>query len=769
MQSRYRSHHVISYAGRYKDRRKNMPGFFRNALFALTLALAATSPLINATPATTIDTPVFSEPVQLSLISETSTLQPGRPTWVALHLKIDDSWHAYWKNPGDAGMAPVVIWNLPEGFEAGPLVWPTPQRFTVGAVTGFGYENDLIFLAQITPPASYDGTTAQIGADVRWIVCNDSTCLPGDSQASATIQMKNEVPQEDSSHLDLFSSVRTKTPAKHASLKASRSQGLIELSIDNLPVDPKEIHEADFIPETPGAIANSIPTLAQTTHSIALVLEEESPESNLKGILIVKTKDQTLSYAVDTPIISSATPLEIASTMPQASVGAKSVARDYAAPEQTAGDSSFEFKGGFLLALLFAFAGGMILNLMPCVLPVISFKVLGFVKMAGQSRSLIFKHGAAFSLGVLLSFWALASVLLILQAYGRSVGWGFQLQEPIFVAILAALLFIFGLSLFGLFEIGASIMTAAGQAQQSTKNRNELVGSFFSGILATAVATPCTGPFLGSAVGFAVTLPPVQALTIFTSLGLGMSFPYLLLAAFPALLKFMPKPGQWMVTFKELMGFLMMASVIWLVWVFTAQTSSFSVILLLGAFFFLAIGCWIYGRWATPIKEKLTRTSATLATLLFFGIGCYTIALSTSTWAEAMGGGSVSVAKSTGGEIADAWEEFNPERVAELRAKGIPVFIDFTAKWCLICQTNHLVLSKDDISEKFNEKGVVKMKADWTKRDDTIAAELRKFGRNSVPLYVLYDSDSASEPQILPQVLTPDSIHEALEKLETPL
>lgn len=734
---------------------------FRTVLITFALAFATTAPIYgdNSAPITQ-ELAAPDDPIQVSLLSETQSLQPGSPTWVALHIKIDDSWHAYWKNPGDAGMAPVVMWNLPEGFEVGPLVWPTPQRFTLGSATGFGYENDLTFLAQITPPASFDGNTAQIGADVRWIVCNDSTCLPGESQVTATFPLSSNTPTPDPANEAFFATTRSKTPAQHETATANRDDGLVVLSFQGLPVSADKIVNADFIPEEPGTINHGVPALLEKDDNggVSLVLEDSGTASNLKGVLVVHTANEKLSFAINAPINSSGESEQVAIASPHADDELTLAAFDLPIEE-------IEFEGGVLLALLFAFVGGLLLNMMPCVLPVISFKVLGFVKMAGQSRSLILKHGISFSIGVLLSFWALASMLLILQAYGRSVGWGFQLQEPLFVAILAAMLFIFGLSLFGLFEIGATIMSAAGQAEHTGKNRNALVGSFLSGVLATAVATPCTGPFLGSAVGFAVTLPAIQALAIFTSLGIGMSSPYLVLAAFPSLLKFMPKPGQWMVTFKELMGFLMMASVIWLVWVFVAQTNSFSLILLLAAFFILAVGCWIYGRWAAPHKEKITRTTAIIATLLIFAAGCYTIALSTSTWADAMGGGTTAVEHNA---VADEWEDFNPQRVAELRAKGIPVFIDFTAKWCLICQTNHMVLTGNDVSKQFNKLGVVKMKADWTKRDDTIAKELKKFGRNSVPLYVLYDG-SAAEPQILPQVLTPDTVIDALKQVETTL
>jgi thiol:disulfide interchange protein DsbD len=422
-----------------------------------------------------------------------------------------------------------------------------------------------------------------------------------------------------------------------------------------------------------------------------------------------------------------------------------------------------EFEGGLGLALVLAFVGGMILNLMPCVLPVISFKVLSFVKMAGQSRKLVFTHGLTFTLGVLLSFWVLTAALLVLQAYGRSVGWGFQLQEPLFVAILAAILLVFGLSLFGVFEFGTSLIAMAGQAQQSaTAKRSGLFGSFMSGILATAVATPCTGPFLGSAVGFAMTLPPALTMLVFTSLGLGMSLPYLLLATFPSTLRFLPKPGQWMVTFKELMGFFMLATVLWLVWVFGAQTSTFALFLLLAGFFFLALGSWVYGKWS--MQRKTIRLIAYGLTIACFATGGYAIFNAVSPWAAQMDSSSATK-QVANHSAADAWEEFSPERLAELQKQGTPVFIDFTAKWCLICQANHLVLTTSEVTQQFEKLGVVKMKADWTKNDPVITAELRKHGRSGVPLYLLYGTDPKAAPKILPQVLTPEIVLEELKNI----
>lgn len=702
----------------------------------------------------------FDNPVTFSLVAEEESIQPGRPFWVAIHLDIEDNWHTYWKNPGDAGMPLAVNWTLPEGFEASPLVWPTPKRFDVASAVGFGYEEEVTLLTQITPPSSYSEKMASIAVEARWVVCSDMTCLPGDGQQILIIPVKAEEPAKASAAQTLFEQARLLVPKKHEAVTAKRKNDLIEIAfVDSL----QHVRDAEFFPEHKKAMNVTVPSLLQPpagkSEKYVLVMQELSAQEKLKGVLVLHTEAGDESYEVDVPISPAQGESEVSMV-----IGAEtkfSQSQHVTTPHSS--HHSFEFEGGVAMAIVFAFLGGMILNLMPCVLPVVSFKVLGFVKLAGESRKLIFQHGIAFSVGVLLSFWALAALLLILQAYGRSVGWGFQLQEPLFVAVLAAFLFIFGLSLFGVFEFGTSIMSAAGDVQHKTQQRSQLASSFVSGILATAVATPCTGPFLGSAVGFAVTLPAYQAMLIFTALGLGMAFPYLALAAFPALLRFMPKPGPWMATFKELMGFLMMASVVWLVWVFSAQTSSLSVSLLLAGFFLFSCASWVYGRLATPLRKRWVRMIGTTLALVFFGMGGYTLKLSTSPWAESVG--STTSAKQGNTEIADVWEEFSPERVAELREQGIPVFIDFTAKWCLICQTNHLVLSGEDVSDVFVKKGVVRMKADWTKQDEVIAAELRKFGRNSVPLYVLYDSDIESEPQILPQVLTPDAVLESLQQL----
>lgn len=712
----------------------------------------------NPTLATSITSPA-ADPVTIELLNQEDTVLPGKSFWIAIRLNIDNGWHAYWKNPGDAGMAPVITWNLPKDFQVTSLLWPTPKRFVLGSTNSFGYEKAVILLAEISPPSSYAEKSVTIGADVRWVVCSDTTCLPGESETTFSLPVSKKAPTSNPRTADLFRMARSQIPQKADSIQALRKQDLIEIAFTHS-TRSDVVQRADFFPEERKTIDYAVPTLLQRTpeipHHYTILLKEASPVSSLKGILVLQTSAGDEAYDVNIPILpNSNEDTMVSMTVPH---GVAEI------EDSSTRQSNSDFQGGLILALVLAFFGGLLLNLMPCVLPVISLKVLSFVKLANQSRKLIFQHGLAFSLGILISFWVLAGLLLILQAYGNSVGWGFQLQEPLFVAALAALLFVFALSLFGLFEMGTSLMAAAGQAQHASSKSHQMLASFFSGVLATVVATPCTGPFLGTAVGFAVTLPSIQALMIFTFLGLGMSLPYLLLAAFPALLHFIPKPGAWMGIFKELMGFLMLAAVVWLIWVFSAQTNGLAVSLLLGGFFFLALAGWVYGRWGTPIHRQLTRSVAMLIALALFSCGSYTIVTASSSWIETLGAVS-SPQKMNEVGAAGAWEEFSPERVAALRKQGIPVFIDFTAKWCLICQANHLILSAEEVAKQFVKQGVVKMKADWTKSDRIITEELRKFGRNSVPLYVLYGADN-EEARILPQILTSDVVLTALRELE---
>ncbi|MGD8778077.1 MAG: thioredoxin family protein [Ignavibacteria bacterium] len=400
-------------------------------------------------------------------------------------------------------------------------------------------------------------------------------------------------------------------------------------------------------------------------------------------------------------------------------------------------------------AIAFAFLGGIILNLMPCVLPVLSLKIMGIIEQAGEAPREKLKHGLLFTFGVLVSFWILAGLLLVLRAGGEQLGWGFQLQSPGFVIVLSIFLFLFGLSMFGVFEIGTTL-TAVGQGK---KNRSAYMGSFTSGVLATVVATPCTAPFMGSALGFALSQPAYVSLLVFTILGLGMAAPYLVLTSIPKLLRFIPKPGAWMETMKQFMGFLLMATVLWLLWVLSLQTGSEGVIILLASLILISISGWIYGRWGNIAKEiKVRRTAQVAAALILI------VALSFS-----LKNIEAKTSETTGIYIQGTieWQQFSPELVEELRLENKPVFIDFTAAWCLSCQVNEEVaFGSEEVQKAFAEKGIVTLKADWTNKDETITKALAEFGRNSVPLYVYYAP--GEEVKILPEIITAGIVLEYL-------
>lgn len=703
-------------------------------------------------------------PVKATLIAEESTIQAGRPFWVALHLQLEEGWHVYWKNPGDAGLPLKVQWKLPNGFHATSLLWPFPEKLTLDDLVGYGYHSEVVLLTEVTPPSDLTANSEiTLDTEVKWLVCSTTACLPGSAPLKLKIKTSSETPEIDQKAAALFQSAREKMPKSGEQIKTVQKEGIIQVKVPHL--DDDAIAGISFFPEDNETVDQKFePVVSQDKSSkkgylISLKGGEEigAKVKNLKGVLVIHTKKDNGSYAIDidTPILEeNDAPL----------IGYAEVKKEFGSSRGVhAVPAGSTFEGGVALALLFAFLGGIILNLMPCVLPVISLKVMSFVKMAGQKRSLTIKHSLLFSFGVIISFWVLASLMLMLRSYGQAVGWGFQLQEPLFVAALAALLFVLALGLFGVFEWGLSVASWAGQTEaDKAKGSSSYTASFLSGVMATAVATPCTGPFLGSAVGFAVSLPVFQALLIFTALGVGMALPYLLLAMFPVLLRFIPKPGPWMKTFKELMGFLLMATVLWLLWVFSAQTNSMSLVCLLGAFLILALASWVYGIGSGPMVSKKKRLLAYAMIAILVVASVQIALLPKATWAEDNTAGAVSKKGEWSG-----WENFSPERVAQLQKEGTPYIIDFTAKWCLICQANHLVLASPQVTKKMDEAGVVRLKADWTKNDPVITAELNKMGRNSVPLYVFHGGDSNKEPVILPQVLTPDSILPHLESLDT--
>jgi thiol:disulfide interchange protein/DsbC/DsbD-like thiol-disulfide interchange protein len=685
--------------------------------------------------------PVRDKHVAAELIAETTHVQPGQPFWLAIKLTMDPHWHTYWRNPGDSGLGTTVDWELPEGYAADPLIWPHPERIASGPLVSYGYENEVALLALITPPAAETATSLAIRAKAAWLMCEE-VCIPGNATLALTIPVRDAAPSADARWTALFANHRAQVPASEVGWTARADVTDKEVVLTLTPGTPSQrgAWSAEFFPYADDVIDHAA---EQRLMAVGNSFELRMPRSTLS-----KTNPATLNGILvrkDGWREDGSTPAwEIS-----AAVGAPTTTAPTAAPATPTRSMSFP------LALLFAFAGGLILNLMPCVFPVISIKILGFVEQAGESRARLFSHGLVFSLGVLVCFWGLAGTLMALRASGSEIGWGFQLQQPVVVIVLAAVFFVLGLSLFGIFEIGLSL-TSAGAGVQS---KSGYIGSFFSGLLATVVATPCTAPFMGAALGYALALPTFSALLIFTMLGLGMALPYLVLSASPGLIQRIPRPGPWMETLKQFMGFLMMATVVWLAWVLSLQSGSGAIIALMGGFVGLGMAAWILGRWAALHRAPGTRW---VARFLALTLAIVSMRPATQAAREGRSEGADAAVVTEGGVT---WEVWSPERVTELRAAGKTVFVDFTAAWCLTCQVNKRVaLHQREVEAAFLEKGVVTLKADWTDRNETIARALSDFGRSGVPLYVLYGS--AAEPVLLPEVLTPGVVLEALNQLQ---
>lgn len=682
--------------------------------------------------------PVRDKHVTAELVAEHTSYQPGRPFWVGLRLVMDPHWHTYWRNAGDSGMGTTLDWELPEGFQAGPLQWPYPRPIPSGPLVSYGYENEVLLLTQITPPADGPPGDVLLKAKAAWLMCEE-VCIPGQANLELKLPGRPDEPAADSAWTGAFAQARAALPVTEVGWQAKAIYADKEIVLNLTPGPASKGGEAGvlFFPYADDVIDHAAPQKL-TTNGAAIELRvsrssiRAEPPDRIRGVLVRSDGWQpdgsAPAWEIDVPVEGTASPSAAAAgTEKPMSLG---------------------------WALLFAFAGGLILNLMPCVFPVISIKILGFVEQAGESRARLFTHGLVFALGVLVCFWVLAGTLMALRAGGSEIGWGFQLQQPLVVVALAAVFFLLSLSLFGVFEIGLSL-TSAGANAQSQKG---YAGSFFSGLLATIVATPCTAPFMGAALGYALALPTLSALLIFTLLGLGMSLPYLVLSASPGLIRRIPRPGPWMESLKQFMGFLMMATVVWLAWVLSVQTSSGTVIALLGALVGLGLAAWILGRWGALHRRTGTRWTARLLALVLALAVLQPVVQLARTPAT-----SGDFAVVTEGGVT--WEPWSPERVAELRAAGTPVFVDFTAAWCLTCQVNKRVaLHQREVEAAFTAKGVATLKADWTDRNETIARGLAEFGRSGVPLYVLYPP--GAEPRLLPEVLTPGLVLNALDQLK---
>lgn len=731
----------------------------------------------------------FSEPTAVTarLIADVDAIAPGQSFTLGLHLELEGDWHVYWENPEGPGF-PVSVqqWSAPAGFEFGEIMWPAPKLFEFESLSQFGYGDQVTLLFEVTAPDNLEpGSTITISNLAEWLACEEQ-CIPGEAEVSLSLPVRAE-PGKTSEQAQLIEAARGDVASVPFGweVQAQARDGGYQLIL-TAPNDLSEdvLEELYFFSREQYAVDPAAPQPAKTegrTLTIDLTqrtkdgfgfdIERDAPVSRLDGILSTKAAfigddgGQTRALEINTEIQGT---VQI-DTGPRS--GNISEDADASSAASGSGANSNDNKAannevlGLWLTLGAAFIGGLILNLMPCVFPVLSIKILGFVKQAGENPAMVRRHGYAFGVGVLISFWALAGLMLIIKqaaisaGTGDAVSWGFQMQNPAFILAMTVLVFLIGLNLAGVFEIGVGL---TGLGQKATAGTDGYTKSFLTGALATLIATPCTGPFMGAALGATLNMPPWQAMIVFTSLGIGMALPYVLLSCFPALLGYLPKPGPWMESFKQAMSFPMFATMGWLVYIYAGLVDE-SLVLHLG-FGLSAIGAaaWAYGRWSTPIHNQRTRwIGRGIAVILAVGGLMWVQA---RTWSIQQAEAEAAAARASGEYVLE-WKDYSPELIENLRAEGRPVLVDFTAKWCGICIVNKgtSLRGVEDTEQIYRENNVALVVADFTKRSPELTRELNAFGRDGVPLYLVYPANGG-EPEILPNTLTPDIVVQAIKR-----
>jgi thiol:disulfide interchange protein len=641
---------------------------------------------------------------QASLVSEAATIAPGATFTVALQLDHPLEWHSYYKNSGGVELPPAIEWKLPEGFTAGPIQWPVPEVKDGYFGKSFVYSGSPVFLVDLTAPATLEaGKTVTLTANASWQICKDS-CINEEKPLSITLNTGTRT-EANPALLKLFENARKSQATVSPKIKSVAQSDGGDIQIRVTGTDVTKGTPADFIPNerfVQSASAGGSITREGDAWLITLkriktdAFENAVPQGkSLSGILTGPVSFEIPQTAIGSP---PAKPLTFSKYLP--------------------------ILGGMLL-------GGLILNLMPCVFPVIGLKIMGFVQQAGSDRKKIALHGVMFTVGVLASFGVISGILFAARAAAgtgaEAIGWGYQLQNPWIVLTLMLLMFVLALNMFGLFELGTSATSVGGSLQ----SKQGLGGSFFSGVLATIVATPCSAPFLGVAIGAAISLPAFQFFAAFAAMAIGLSLPYLILSIFPNLINFLPRPGAWMESFKQAMSFFLFATAGYLLWVYAGQIGLDN---LLGPVFGLtgiAIAAWIYGRWNLPHRPRNTRWIAIALTVLFAA-------------------GGFMLAKPPE-KSALVWEPWSQERVDALLKEGKPVYIDFTAQWCATCQVNKKTAYTKEVIALMKQKGVVALKADKTSPNPKIEEKLQELGRTAIPVNVLLvpKKDAVVTPELL--------------------
>jgi len=670
--------------------------------------------------------PVRNGAVEAELVPAVTSVQPGQAFEVAVRLAHDAHWHSYWINPG-TGLPTTVKWTLPPGWQAGNIQWPVPHVLTDagGGIIGNGYDGEVFLLITVTPPASVvPGESVTLKAAVEWLMCRD-VCMPGNATLDLTLPVDNGPPAPHPRWGAKLAAAQAQLPQAPLGWQLTATRTAETVTLTARPPAGATFAAGDFhFFAEDGLIGFDRPQPVSAQNGafvFTLPIDDAGPKEaqQLSGVLAL-SQGAVPGIRVEVPF----GPRGAGQTPRLQPPNSKPVS-------------------GLAGTILLAFLGGLILNLMPCVFPVLGIKILGFVNQAGEDRRKVTLHGLMFVLGVLTSFWVLAGALLALRAGGKQLGWGFQLQEPGFVFGLAIFLLIFGLNLSGLFEFGLSVM-GVGTGLQTKSGYS---GSFFTGVLATVVATPCSAPFLAPALGAALALSAAESLTVFTAIALGLSVPYLLLSIFPAAVRLLPRPGAWMETFKQLMAFPLYATVGFLVWVLAGQTKDDDngLLKIFFGLVLVAMAAWAYGRWTQHGGTDRRRR---------FGYAFAAVLLAAG----------VALGYPTQPSKDIVWEKWSPGTVARLRAEGKMLYVDFTARWCATCQSNKaVVFSSPAVRDALRRQGVVLLKADWTSRDPQITEALASFNRSAVPMDLIY-APGRAEPILLPELLTPEIVSHALLK-----
>ncbi len=666
----------------------------------------------------------------------------GQPVWVGLQIKHQPEWHTYWKNSGDSGLPTELTWKLPTGVTAGEIAWPTPKKIPIGNLANYGYDNTVLLPVPLTVAPSFNASQLTVQLSASWLVCKRE-CIPQEGEFTLTLPARSS----SAANARLFEAAWAASPRTLAAgtgqVEVTDEAKTIRVSVPGLPA-AWQGKALDFFPET-GGVTEPAGTIAQAwqgarwTAQVPLSTHRsESPQRMPVVLALPESNGQTSqAWRFELPVKGHWPAMAAPTAVPAALESAlkANAAAPTPAPALT-----------WLAALMGALLGGLILNLMPCVFPVLAIKIIGFMQVKGQASRTA--SGVAYTAGVVLSFLALGGLLLGLRAAGEQLGWGFQLQSPAVVAGLAALFTLLGLNLAGLFEFGQLLPSRLASLQ----SKNTSVNSFLSGVLATAVASPCTAPFMGASLGLAVGLPAVQALAIFGAIGVGMALPYLVASLIPAVARAMPRPGSWMVTFKTFMAFPMFGTVAWLVWILGQQSGIDGAGALLGLLVLMALVIWTFTL-TGKVRVAAVCLSVLVAALALSAAGPSVVKL------MAFGPAGTSAVSAT-----ERWQPWAPGRVEQLTGEGRSVFVDFTAAWCVTCQYNKkTTLSNSDVLADMDAKNVALLRADWTRRDPAVTAALKELGRSGVPVYVIYKTGRT--PVVMSEILSVEDVRRELARL----